>query len=124
MAVDVQNPRRPEAVNLQLEAGATTTVAGAARTVDRAASTPEGVLARVRLTAVNAGSPTLDADVEDSWDGVNWSTLVSFAQLTGVGEETLALTRLPAPLIRGNGVIGGTTPDVDFRIDLVGVELR
>ncbi len=123
MAVDIQNPARGPVVNLQTEAAATATVAGANQTVQRTTQTPEGVLGRVRLSAVNAGTPTLDADIEDSWDGTNFTVLISFAQLSGVGEETIAATRLPGPIIRSNGIIGGGSPDIDFQVDLLGVEV-
>ena len=121
MAIDVQLPERGPVVNLQTEAGATATVSGATTDVKRTTSTPAGVIGRVRLTTVNGGTPTLDADIEDSWDGTNWSVLITFAQLTAAGEETLAASRLPGPFIRGTGVIGGGSPDIDFRIDILGI---
>lgn len=123
MAVDFEaSPRRPPAA-LLVAAGATDDVEGEAFSVYRVPPSAEGVVARARLSAINSGTPTLDAFVEDSWDGVNWSALIAFATRAAVGEETLAASRLPGPLIRARGAVGGVSPDVDFRVDLVGVEV-
>ena len=124
MAVDIQNPIRGPVTNLQTELLATVTVAGAQRTVQRTALIGQGILARARINVVNAGTPTLDVDIEDSWNGTDWNVWISLPQLTVVSETQLNAARLPGPFVRSNAIIAGTTPDIDFQVDILGVEFE
>lgn len=88
--------------------------------VDLVAEHPVGLkaqlAAQVIVTAVSGTNPTLDVLVQDSLDGVNWTTLIAFTQLTGTGSELKKVAN-PAKFIRASWTIGGTdTPTFTFSV--------
>lgn len=100
-----------------------TFVASAARTT----SSNSGILSgwgaaktlrlQLNVTAVSGTNPTLDVLVEDTLDGTNWNTLVTFTQATGATREVKNLTTQFAPQIRVSWTIGGTaTPTFTFSV--------
>jgi hypothetical protein len=95
----------------------------------RTASGDTGVLAgyggasslRVQLLVTGAAgtAPTLDVVIEDTLDGVEWNTVGSFAQKTGVGREVINVTSPFANRLRVRWTVGGTTPSFTFAVVVV-----
>lgn len=79
----------------------------------------------IRVT-LNAGTGTLDCDVEDSMDGVTWNVLLSFAQLSGTGAaESVTPDRAPARFVRANTTAaGGGGGNWDVDVEVVGAFAR
>lgn len=99
------------------------TIAGsAARAVSGETDIIEGLgpaeTLRVQLdvTAFAGTSPTLNAVVEDTLDGVNWNAIGTFAQRVGNGREVLNITTPFTDRIRVRWTIGGTTPSFIFSV--------
>lgn len=73
-------------------------------------------VARLKLdvTAASGTSPTLDVTIQTSRDGSTWYTSGTFAQKTGVSNESkvFAVDRF----VRASWTIGGTTPSFTFSI--------
>lgn len=76
--------------------------------------------AQLDVTAVTGTSPTLDVIIEDTLDGTNWNTLMTFTQATGVTREIVTLTTPFGDRLRAKYTLGGTTPDFTFSIKMVG----
>lgn len=75
------------------------------------------VEAKVTLSAVNTGSPTLDVDVEHSHDASTWAVLGSMTQLTNTGTETKVFAA-PRRYLRFKAVTGGTgTPNITYKME-------
>lgn len=73
-------------------------------------------VARLKLdvTAASGTSPTLDVTIQTSRDGTTWYTAGTFAQRTGIANESkvFAIDRH----VRASWTIGGTTPSFTFSI--------
>ena len=67
------------------------------------------------VTAASGTTPTLDITIQESIDKVNWYSLGTFTQATGVTNEQKKFAD-PAPYIRGLWTIGGTTPSFTFTL--------
>lgn len=76
------------------------------------------------VTAASGTVPTLDVALEEAWDlsnGVtNFISLGTFAQKTGVTNDTFVVTTQFTRKIRANFGIGGGTPNFTFKIDAIG----
>lgn len=75
----------------------------------------------VDVTVFTGTTPTLDIEVEWSGDGVNWGSAATpddFVQITSTGVQILRV-EVKAPKWRLTYAIGGTTVDLDFRVDAV-----
>jgi hypothetical protein len=72
------------------------------------------------LTATGGSSPTVDADLETSWDGSTWHTLSSMTQLSGAGTKLEVKTvAYVGRYVRATITPGGTTaPEVTGTIRL------
>jgi hypothetical protein len=72
------------------------------------------------LVAANGSSPTLDAELQTSWDGSTWHTLSSMTQLSGAGEKKEVKTvAYVGRYVRAVVTPGGTTePDVTGTVRL------
>lgn len=68
-------------------------------------------LLAVHVSAASGTTPTLDAVLEQSADGTNWSTVTGsgIAQLTAVGNR-LSAAAVTQNYVRATLTIGGTTP--------------
>ena len=85
---------------------------------------PEDLILRVRVSAINSGSPLFNGRIDDSFEATaNFQTWVSSPTRTVVGEDLVLATRSPKPFIRVQGSNFGTSPNVDYEIDLTGLEL-
>lgn len=102
-------------------------VASAARTTSSNSATLGGygpandLACLLAVTAASGTSPTLDVFLEDTVDGVNFFTVATFTQATGVtasvqrvaGDVTAFTDRL-----RVRWTIGGTTPSFTFSVQI------
>ena len=99
------------------------------------------------VTAASGTTPTLDVYIQGSYDGVNWTDIGHFTQVTAAGRRYLSIKprqdtatttatedwaeqvrnlaagsvrNIAAPcLIRADAVIGGTTPSFTFAVSAV-----
>lgn len=62
---------------------------------------------QLEVTAAGGTTPTLDVVVEDTLDGVNFNTIGTFAQRTGVGREVINVTSPFSDTARIRWTIGG-----------------
>lgn len=69
-----------------------------------------------RVTAASGTTPTLDIDVQDSPDLVNFFTARSFPQITAAGSFRLEIGNIIGRAIRIDVTIGGTTPSFTFEV--------
>jgi hypothetical protein len=76
----------------------------------------------VNVTAASGTTPTLDVVLEDSVDGVTWTT-VNVAdpviQKTGVAVQAVNVESPFADRLRVRWTVGGTTPSFTFAVVLV-----
>ncbi|CAB4218163.1 hypothetical protein UFOVP1608_12 [uncultured Caudovirales phage] len=71
---------------------------------------------RLDVTAVSGAPDTLDVTIEDSPDGVTWSTLETFTQVTTVSSEIKRITAAHDDYIRAKWLIGGISASFDFTV--------
>lgn len=69
----------------------------------------------VNVTALGGTAPTLTVTIEDSPDGQQWATLLSFTAITSVLTSVMRASQL-GRYIRARGVLGGTTPSVTYSV--------
>ena len=69
------------------------------------------------LTITNYVSGTYTVLIEHSADGVNWQTLITFANLSADGHETVEATLKVLPNVRANITVAGG--DADVKVDLL-----
>jgi len=75
----------------------------------------------ISATAVSGTVPTLDVDLEDTFDGTNWNKVVDVnaADITATGRTVKRFNVLDTPTtnrLRLNYTIGGTTPSFTFSV--------
>lgn len=75
----------------------------------------------IRVTAVAGTSPTLDIDLEDTFDGTNWNKVadINSAAITAAGVTVVRLNLANTPTtnrLRLNYTVGGTTPSFTFSV--------
>ena len=103
-----------------------TLVVSAPRTAtgDSGASTGWGAVSTLRaqlnVTAASGTSPTLNAVIEDTLDGINYNTIGTFAQRVGVGREVINITVPFSETVRVRWTIGGTAPSFTFSVIVYG----
>lgn len=75
------------------------------------------LIAQLNVTAVAGTTPTLNVVIEDSVDGVNWNTIGTFTQKTGVSREVIRISTPFASKLRATRTIGGTAgPSFTYEI--------
>lgn len=116
-------PRYSSTRNQMVRGDDVTLLASAARTAGATGSSvpcdeyTEAILT-LAVTAVTGTNPTLDVNVETSYDGTNWVTAAAFTQATIVGTETKAFSGL-GRLVRAKApnAPGGTgTPTFTYSV--------
>lgn len=72
------------------------------------------------LTAADGSSPTVDAELQTSWDGSTWHTLSQMTQLSGAGtKKEIKTVAYVGRYVRAVVTPGGTTaPDVTGTVRL------
>lgn len=81
-----------------------------------------GLVVEIDVTAASGTSPTLDLDLMDSFDGVNWNKVadVNTANITAAGRTVLRINLVGTPCtnrLRLTYTIGGTTPSFTFAVN-------
>jgi hypothetical protein len=71
---------------------------------------------RLTITAASGTTPTLDVVVQDSPDGITWTTRDTFPQQTAQGTVTRALPGTLVAFQRVSWTIAGTTPSFTFSV--------
>lgn len=122
------NPKTPPySDNLgKFVASQTLDVASVAAATASGTSTPvqahgEDIVLELDVTAFDSveGDETMDVAIETSADGsTGWTSVGSFAQVTGVTTERKGFTGLNN-YVRANYTIAGTTPSADFTVKAV-----
>lgn len=98
-----------------------TPVVSAVRTASGGTGTLTGfgsaasIRAQLDVTAVSGSSPTLDVVLEETFDGTNWSTVKTFAQMTAPGRGIVSTSDFTNRL-RIRWTITGTTPSFTFSV--------
>ncbi len=77
----------------------------------------ESVRAQLNVTAASGTAPTLTVLVEDTLDGINYNTIGTFAQKTGVGRDVVNITVPFSETLRVSWTIAGTNPSFTFSVD-------
>ena len=72
----------------------------------------DSLIAQLKSDAPTGTTPTLNAVLEDSIDGVNWNTIATFAQLTSAVNRDVQRLNTPfgERLRLRTTAVGGTTP--------------
>ena len=97
-----------------LNATSTVSVTGASVTM---IDNREGFIATITAATVGGTTPTFDAVIEHSDDGVNWYNLTTFTQITVDSTEVKVITSDVLEFIRYDLVVTGTTPTADLVIN-------
>lgn len=71
------------------------------------------------VSAVSWTSPTLDIDVEVSYDNITWIKSTNFTQATGTTIGEILDVAKRGKFMRFNYTITGTTPNFDFTISAI-----
>lgn len=79
-----------------------------------------GLRAQLDVTAASGTSPTLDVTVQDTLDGTNWNTIMTFTQATATTRELKTLTTPFSDRLRVLWTIAGTTPSFTFSVAMSG----
>lgn len=96
----------------------------AARTASGPGATLDGcgtfskLRVQLDVTAASGTTPTLDVVIEDSFDGVAWNTVATFAQKTAAAREALNITSPFTDRVRARWTVGGTTPSFTFSVSV------
>lgn len=77
------------------------------------------IVIEVRVTASSGTTPTLDIDLEDTFDSTNWNKVsdINASNLTTTGTTVKRINLIDTPTtgkLRLNYTIGGTTPSFTF----------
>ena len=103
--------------NDALEASTTQTTSGNS-TVTAGYAAARNLVVQLNVTAASGSTPTLNVVVQDTVDGTNWNTIVTFTQAIAAG---LQVQRLATPFtdqLRVLWTIGGTTPSFTFAVQV------
>jgi hypothetical protein len=78
---------------------------------------------RIEAAKVSGTNPTLDAVIQHSPDCVNWSTLLTFTQITTstAAIENVHINKVTTnvfPCVRAVATLGGSSPVYDIKITL------
>lgn len=86
------------------------TATGNGTSQDNSASTANGAVAHLHITAVSGTTPSMTVIVQHSTNNSTWSTLGSFSAATAVGSQTLQISGTVNRYVRASFTISGTTP--------------
>ena len=101
--------------NDALEASTTQTATGNSATVGGFAAA-RNLIAQLNVTAASGTTPTLNVVIQDTVDGTNWNTILTFTQAVAVGIQVARLSTAFTDQIRVLWTIGGTTPSFTFAV--------
>jgi len=101
-------------ISLHNLAAETTTGNGA--NVDNTASTPNGAVAHLHISAVSGSTPSATIKVQHSVDNSVWVDLITFTAATAVGSQRGSATGTVNRHLRAQWTISGTTPSFTFAV--------
>lgn len=87
-------------------------------TVDNGASTANGMIANLHVTAASGTTPTLTVVVQHSTNGTTWTTLGTFTAATAATSELITATGTVNRYVRAAFTVGGTTPSFTCQVSL------
>jgi hypothetical protein len=99
---------------VSLHAHAAETATGNGASIDNAASTANGGVASLHVTAATGTSPSMTAKVQHSVDGTVWVDLITFTAATGAASERKTVTGTVNRYVRESRTISGTSPNFTF----------
>lgn len=77
---------------------------------DNSASSANGAVAHLHITAVSGTTPSMTAKIQHSTNNSTWTDLATFSAATAVGSQTLQITGTVNRYVRASYTITGTTP--------------
>lgn len=92
------------------------TATGNASSVDNAASSANGGVASLHVSAVSGTSPTATIKVQHSTDNSVWTDLITFTAATAKTWEFKTVSGTVNRYVRAQYTIGGTTPSFTFAV--------
>lgn len=85
---------------------------------DNTASTANGFVAHLHITAVSGTTPSLTAVVQHSTNNSTWATLGSFTAANAVGSQVITGTGTVNRYVRVSWTVSGTTPSFTAQVSL------
>ena len=92
------------------------TATGNGASVDNAASSANGGVANLHVTAVSGTTPSMTVKVQHSVDDAAWVDLITFTAATAKTAERIAVTGTVNRYVRATRTISGTTPSFTFAV--------
>lgn len=92
------------------------TATGNGASVDNAASSANGGVANLHVTAVSGTTPSMTVKVQHSADDSVWADLITFTAATAKTAERLSVTGTVDRYVRGTRTISGTSPSFTFAL--------
>lgn len=86
------------------------TASGNSTSQDDTASSSNGLLAHLHITAVSGTTPSMTVTIEHSTNNSTWATLGSFSAATAIGSQILNVSGTVNRYVRAACTISGTTP--------------
>jgi hypothetical protein len=86
------------------------TASGNSTSQDDTASSSNGLLAHLHITAVSGTTPSMTVTIEHSTNNSTWATLGSFSAATAIGSQILNVSGTVNRYVRAAYTISGTTP--------------
>lgn len=97
-------------VGICLTALAAQTSSGNGTSQDNSASSANGAVAHLHITAVSGTTPSMTARIEHSTNNSTWTTLATFSAATTASSQTLQISGTVNRYVRAAFTISGTTP--------------
>jgi hypothetical protein len=93
------------------------TTSGTGTQLDNSASSANGVVGYLQVTAVSGTTPSITAKVQHSTDGSTWADLVTFTAVTASNNaQRIAVSGTVNRYLRALWTISGTTPSATFHL--------
>ena len=97
-------------VGICLTALAAQTATGNGASQDNAASSANGAVAHLHITAASGSTPSMTVVIEHSTNNSTWTTLGTFSAATAAGSQTLQISGTVNRYVRASFTISGSTP--------------
>ena len=86
------------------------------------------MVVEINVTAASGTTPTLDVDIEDSFDGTTWNKVsdINAANITTTGVTVKRINLIDNPCtdrLRFKYTIGGTTPSFTFTVKVFAIRI-
>lgn len=84
--------------------------------IDNGASSSNGGVANLHVTAESGTTPSITVKVQHSADNTTWADLITFNAATAIGGQNLPVTGTVNRYVRAYWTISGTTPSFTFAL--------